>query len=478
MKRCTAVCSGRARIGFGLQPRRWASHDRSRLTDKALLKQAESQLGLDVDGNPVRIDKDTKTVGTAVGSLPISPIMDPDWIRGGRRQMKRPAGLISGQFRKKLSNNPFAMALMSPVRHCHNTDAHLPRYFLQEFELIEHPVNEDEAWWAPGPFALDSIIPDYEMGPFSMKGRFFSKRKGGIRKPRAKIKNEGRAGNEGIADKAAVEAAITGIPVPSPKEEPSTTEEQSTDWEKEDRFARHQAPVTTYFLSRKAVIEVISNESASKKGNKPGRNRFIHIRQGTATAGLEPDTLIWRSDMHEFLLKQQRRYVVDALIYRAQRSVKPEYRFLKGVANWNNAKMVDKKGCVLWQADRVDPIADSYATMDLNNPKFAEKMPVHNLTWLLGEEELQRLRESSKVFRDNKIVVLKLWRSESMRKLHLLLWRLQGYQAEKRRGNEEPDVERPNIEKRDTQKRDAQKREVEKDGIEDRILEKRRAAAW
>lgn len=108
MKRCTAVCSGRSRVaGVAIQPRRWVSYDKSTLTKEALLQQAESQLGHDVDGNPLRIDADKKTVTTAVGSLPISPIMDPAWMKAGRREKKRDPGNISGQFRKKLSNNPF-----------------------------------------------------------------------------------------------------------------------------------------------------------------------------------------------------------------------------------------------------------------------------------------------------------------------------------------------------------------------------------
>ncbi|KAH7152770.1 hypothetical protein EDB81DRAFT_433714 [Dactylonectria macrodidyma] len=439
MKRCTAVCSGRARVGFGVQPRRWASHDRSRLTEKALLEQAESQLGLDVDGNRVRIDTDTKTVNTAVGQLPISPIMDPDWIRGGRREKKRAPGIISGQFRKKLSNNPFAMALLSPIRHCTNTETSLPRYFLQDFELVEHPMNEDEAWWAPGPLALDSVLPVYVPGPWSSTGQTDRKV---IRERKAAISNI-----ELRADKATIEADIAGRPVIA---EPTVVTESAVAAEPTSKYElptvptvhekRKQGAITIYILARKAVVETISKESASKasksKPNTPIRNRFLFLRRGTATNALSTGSGIWRSDMHDFVLRQHRRCVVDALIYRADRSKRPDYRFMVKADTWDEAKTVDKKGCILWQSDKVDPIADSYATLDLDNAKFAEKMPVHNLTWLLGEEELQRLRESSETFRDNKIVVLKLWRSESMRKLHLLLWRLQGYQAEIKRGVE------------------------------------------
>jgi hypothetical protein len=149
MKRCTAVYAGRLPLtGFGvqIQPRRWRSYDKSTLTQDALLEQVESQLGHDLDGKPLRVDPDAKTVTTATGSLPISPIMDPAWIKTKRRPKKSDPGKISGQFRKKLSNNPFGMkyatALLpqlsnpSHSRSPHDTNPILPNHQYYATEIL------------------------------------------------------------------------------------------------------------------------------------------------------------------------------------------------------------------------------------------------------------------------------------------------------------------------------------------------------
>lgn len=109
MKRCAITCTGRFQVNrlSAEAQKRWASWDRSDLTEEALTKQVESGLGHDAEGNPLKIDIESKTVKTASGSLPLSPVLDPKWMKAKRRPKKKTAGKISGQFRKKLSNNPF-----------------------------------------------------------------------------------------------------------------------------------------------------------------------------------------------------------------------------------------------------------------------------------------------------------------------------------------------------------------------------------
>ncbi|KAK7426464.1 hypothetical protein QQZ08_007059 [Neonectria magnoliae] len=423
MKRCTAVCSGRLRVV--VQPRRWGSYDKSALTKEALIQQVESQLGHDVEGKPLRIDPDAKTITTAVGSLPISPIMDPAWMKARRKQRKSEPGKISGQFRKKLSNNPFAQAMMSPLRKCSNTESYLPRYFLQDFELVRHPEKPEQAWWAPGPFAFDSVVPVYTPGPWSPTGQTEPKTTDGDK-------------NHPHSESAANEQA-KDLDTPAPNASIATPEVAKKAPIQAER--RRQAPLTSYCLSRMAVVDAMAGRPAGskKKQNRAYVNRLLALRNGMAASTVSFGTTIYRSDMADFVLKQQRRTAVDALIYRANRSTSPDFRFLQSAAGWDAVKDIKKAGCVLWLSDKVDPVADSFATLDVEGVNYWSKLPVHNLTWLLGEEEVQRLRDSSEIFRDSKHVVLKLWRSESMRKLHLLLWRLQGYQAQMQRRDEDED---------------------------------------
>jgi hypothetical protein len=72
---------------------------------------------------------------------------------------------------------------------------------------------------------------------------------------------------------------------------------------------------------------------------------------------------------------------------------------------------------------------NSYATLDVEGANYASKVAVHDLRYLLGEEELERLRSKSNAFSDHNILILTHHKSLSMRKLHMLLWKLQGYLA-------------------------------------------------
>jgi hypothetical protein len=114
MRRCSAV----QRTCRSWQAKRWTSYDRSTLTDEALLAHIESGLGDDEHGKPVRIDTEKKTVSTAGGDLPISPLFEPSWIRSRRRVTKEEARSPTGRFRRKLIWNPYGESRLSISRAC------------------------------------------------------------------------------------------------------------------------------------------------------------------------------------------------------------------------------------------------------------------------------------------------------------------------------------------------------------------------
>lgn len=93
--------------GSGLQLQRWVSYDRAALARDAIRQKVEAGLGDDTHGNPLRIDTESKTISTAAGALPLSPVLDPAWIKATRRQRKDDPGQRMGRFRKKLANNPY-----------------------------------------------------------------------------------------------------------------------------------------------------------------------------------------------------------------------------------------------------------------------------------------------------------------------------------------------------------------------------------
>lgn len=154
---------------------------------------------------------------------------------------------------------------------------------------------------------------------------------------------------------------------------------------------------------------------------------FLAQRSGMAVSP-NIKNAVFRQDMGDVLLGMMRRKTVNALIKRTEESLSPADKFVAGCNTWDDIKAVKNRGCVLWLPKEHDT-GPQYPTWDVEGAKYGQKMPVHNLSLLLGEEQVARLKASSPIFRERDILVLKYWKSESMVRLHLLLWRLQGYLA-------------------------------------------------
>ncbi|KAG5981559.1 hypothetical protein E4U55_002815 [Claviceps digitariae] len=238
--------------GLGSQGRRCISYDKAALTDEALQNQIEAGLNNGDNGEKIRVNQESKTISTAVGELPISPLFDADWMRARRRQRKDDAGKPTGRFRKKLAKNPFAQALATPIRQCPRTLAFVPRYFLQEFEQVKHP-STDSLWWAPGPLAFQNL------------------------------------------------QTRSTSPASSPSDLTSSP-------------PRNRSPITAYVLSRKYILDKLGGgtkkEQASIKTQAPV---LFSTRTGTATA-FGSLSVIWRQDMSDVVLNMMRCHATDALI--------------------------------------------------------------------------------------------------------------------------------------------------------------------
>ncbi|KAL7812115.1 hypothetical protein V8C44DRAFT_90178 [Trichoderma aethiopicum] len=396
MRRCTALRPSSFGASNPHQAKRWHTYDKAALTKEALLQKVEAGLGHDADGKPLKIDAEAKTISTAAGDLPISPIFDPAWMQARRKTAKAAPGPPLGRFRRKLAHNPFAQALATPVRKCVNSATSLPRYFLQDFELVQHPTT-GKPWWAPGPLSFEHVQP--------------------TKRPYKEQPDISR----GLTEAASAE---------KPKSAPVAAQIHGTaDSEKDARRPR-RAPITSYALNRKSLIDMMGGK------NKKYASVLLAVRSGMA---ITPDTreAVWREDMGDVLLQKMRQEATDALAVRSKRAQPYEvkHRFVEPCASWKDVEGVKMRGCVLWLPEKKDA-AGQYATLDIEGAQYGKKMVVHNLWWLLDEEEVQRLRESSELFREGEIFVLKQWGSTSMMRLHMLLWRLQGYLAE-------PDADAP-----------------------------------
>ncbi|KAF4500286.1 hypothetical protein FAGAP_3515 [Fusarium agapanthi] len=430
MKRYTKACAGHirtSRLPINCQ-KRWASYDKSELSKNALLNQIESELDRMASGKRARIHPEDKTVDTDAGRLPISPVMDYKFMQARRRTRKAMPTAISGQFRKKLSNNPYAEALTGPIRCCKNTSAYLPKYFLQDFELVQHPDPEEKSdWWAPGPLSFLRVKPTREEREMEMESNDLKSIRKGIERVRRQI---GLVQNE-VEKIAATEDKTTSTqatPGDAGTEAEISTEVGVEDMETNEGLIERRARIVAYTIARKSMIDLIGGVSG-RKGSRGFQKKMVS-HQGMAHLEIDVERKIFRTDMGDVLLGMMRRLAVDTLITRSCREgLWAPHKFIRPVASWEEAKSIPGGGAILYIPEEDMENMNSYATLDIEDASYGSKMAVHDLRYLLGGEELGRLREKSQVFRDHEISVLKNFRSGSMRALHLLLWRLQGYLA-------------------------------------------------
>lgn len=274
-----------------------------------------------------------------------------------------------------------AQALATPIRLCPITRTELPRYFLQDFEMVKHP-EDGSPWWAPGTASSESL-KDHRKAP----------------------KDGNETPDPRIAAGQPQHTAVRGLPS-SPT---SNTRPQ-------------RGPLISYALSRKSIIDSMGREG------RGGAAMLLKTRTGMALAA-KNRRAVWRKDMGDLLLEMMRRQVVDALKSWADIEAEEDNRILQPCKNWDDVKDAKPRGCVLWFPDQADA-AKQFATFDIDGAKYGSKVMVHNLRWLLGESESQRLRDASRLFHDNEILVLKQWKRKAVMELHLSLWRLHGYLAE------------------------------------------------
>ncbi|KFA53508.1 hypothetical protein S40293_06522 [Stachybotrys chartarum IBT 40293] len=449
MRRYTARASALTVSGLGSQARRWRSYDREELTPEALRIQLESGLGNDVYAQSLKLNPEEKTITTASGDLPVSPVLDPAWMkaRRGRQEAKRKPKELLGNLRKKTASNPYVRALATPYRVCSQTGVGLPRYFLQDMEVVQHPTT-GTPWWAPGPLATEFLIPSrrpaeaaednstfkYSMAELveqsdasknaeqtdettlSHEGNPNLK----VEDPTKDLLTEAKSGHRPTA------AVSRSDSVETISSEDASISAQISKSLEDQPWRPSRAPLTKYVLSRKTLLEKI--------GAPPQKllPRMLAMRNGMASI-VQPNSVTWRPDMSDVILTSLRRMLVDVLVLRTTDRDRPKinkHRFVTPVAAWEDVKSVKTRGCVLWLPKEGEEGGKGpYTTFDVEGAKYGKKMAVHDLRRLLGDEELERLKRESEMFKESEILVMSYWPSASVRSLHLLLWRLQGYLA-------------------------------------------------
>jgi hypothetical protein len=344
--------------------------------------------------------------------LPISPYMDPEYISAKEKYHARklPPSKNPTSLQKLLAKNPYAIALATPVRTCRVTSVVLPRYFLQDFNLIAHPETK-EPWWVPG-----SLARKYSPHQWSKDGDSPES----ILEPDELENKEIRSGKE--PDTKEFKTAEDTIPSKAGSGIGHSSEGRP--------LSTRPIGPCSYVLSRQPLIAQFSRGGYLSKGQQLGTVFGVRLRDQKALQRLVGNARI-RHDIDAFMLELLRRRVVEGLEYLVQLG-----SYVRPCFGWKDATMPSRQpGAILWvgpvlgqgQVDASNELQTrgppEFATVDIRTVN-KQKIPVYNLEVLLGRDHLQALREKSSIFERELLIIKYKKRAVD---IHLLLWKLQGY---------------------------------------------------
>ncbi|KAL5598782.1 hypothetical protein BROUX41_003885 [Berkeleyomyces rouxiae] len=408
----------------------------------------------------------TKTIKTAAGTLPASPIMDPEWrmTQGFFRAPKpRPRPPV-GRFRRLLSRSPYARMLASPLRLDPLTNAFLPRDFLASFEVIQHPET-GKPWWAP--MIDDAPLLRVQPSDMSMDTE-------------AEVQvqtDEDAHEEEEVAAAAAAAATTTSIeadvdpdpsyiptprlanaPAQPPRSSPGSPSRASAQITTQSNLRAHTA------LSAHALAILDRRLTGSPKAFP-----FLASRRANHMAWVQRTPPVWRDGMTDVLLQMLRARALDDFALLADpTSLGKEYPNARGeeqgqeqeqeekeegvrsarapmaygsewlsplvsVASWADlpGAVPEKtlRGAVLWlsrSADAMVPaeVSKDQKTYEFSGAQYNAHVPIHNLPKLLGEEGLQKVLDMFPEMNDTELVLLVRPATIHLRKR---LWQLEGY---------------------------------------------------
>ncbi|KAI1407620.1 hypothetical protein F5Y13DRAFT_174260 [Hypoxylon sp. FL1857] len=405
--RPSSASVGQYRIIVPCSNRRYFADDRARQDDPAQTPSepnpTSGQLASDRD-DAFKINPQDKTVETAVGDLPLSPVMDPTfWEARMRHQVpKVKPGKPQNSVERQLRANPFAKALATHVRMCAMTRTRLPAFFLQDFSVVSHPET-DTPWLIP-----HSLIPD-----------------------------EHPAEEEPDAE---------GIPEAMNEANSQETGESLGDVESKSHISQEQKPgaatstdngrphgPTAYVLARQ---DLISSFTVKRSGLSHGPQRLV---------GINPPyrhlikKIIWRRDMDTYILGLMRHDIVNDMLYLSKLCTENGRYYIVKCWGWNDVQY-KHKGAVLWFGEpdedaganearnQPGPFATfEYQKTDIQGQPLTETVVVHNMNMLLGPEQAKHVKGDAAALKDGSIFMLAGRRTTN---LQMKLWKLQGYLAD------------------------------------------------
>jgi hypothetical protein len=347
--------------------------------------------------------------------LPISPYMDPEAIAAKEKyratKLKPRPNHELTQFQNRIAKNPYARALASPIRYCRVTNVALPRFFLQDFNLVVHPETK-EPWWVPRGLARKYPLP---WGKEDAKDKEPTTQGEGVEEKELRAgKGPGESESEAHYIKMDESSSTIGS---SPKGLPSST---------------RSAGPKSYVLARQRALAGLPKGRPLAKLRILESSFPIRVRDRGPIQQVFEDAKI-RPDIDTFVLELLRRRATEHLVYVTKLGA-----YILKCAGWKEA--IDPKtqgSAILWiggvpaEQSKFDTIVEppEFATVDVLDEHGKRRIPVHNLEVLLGKYHVQRLKETCDIFKDEFLVIKN---RKLTVEIEMKLWQLQGYMAEYR----------------------------------------------
>lgn len=407
------------------------------------------------------VDSEAKTIHTPVGDLPVAPLMNPSYLAAKRKyKCTEPKAMVDvskhGKMEKRLARNPYAWALAGPARRDGITQTILPRFFLQDFAFIKHPDTK-APWMIPAslmlqesqaPEVTETVMPENSVPENDMMPSVMSQ------SPDASSEDSDEfqaftASTELDHDTSAPRSVASNEVwswvdvddpdghqpddafVPASPEDKSRGYTRTTNKHSRPRAVPRPASKSVYSLCRREALAAIAPKAKNAHAEFKGYHRVR--MQMIATAYPRPVDVVYRADMDSFVLDLMRTQATDQLLHYAHICDDPassKKYLVRCRGSWD--EVVEKcanYGCVLWLGDCEDQTSKrpgEFETVRLGSDKPENTVIVHDLTVLLGSENVKKLREESNMF--SKGSTFMLGRQKSTR-LQLRLWKLHGYLA-------------------------------------------------
>ncbi|KAI0119928.1 hypothetical protein GGR51DRAFT_495589 [Nemania sp. FL0031] len=407
MKACTAlpwssasISRRRCQYTYWTQILRHASTERRRNDASPIVPQTQTQTAT-AHPHP-NVDRDHKTIATAVGDLPLSPVMDPSyWEATTRHQVPKakegkPQNSVERQFRK----NAFAHALATPIRHCSASRTRLPSFFLQDFNLIAHPET-GQPWWVPRSLAWGQSAEHQQLD---------------------ETRREASEEYEELHDEKA-NIAMDG-------EDPNA---QGGNPKVKIKKVQPYGP-SAYVLARQDLI------SAFTKKGTGYENQTKRLFGPTSSSYTKfGGNAVWREDMDSLILHQMRQGIVDDLCYLSRLCIEDNRHYIVKCFGWDDVQY-KHQGAVLWFGDTAQPNEATqsgpgpFSIYDISNNNISTSVAVHNMPMLLGPQATAEVRQKAAIMANASLFMLAGRRTTN---LQVKLWRLQGYMADYKKENED-----------------------------------------